>query len=285
MNIFVNPIIDLLRPTEHQTVMRLVEESGIDVSDWANYNGKSPASNPKYCYEWVFSERQMATACLWHNNLKENMHGQLTQHLNLWNVAKKHEQGGTRSVVAKRARKLDLVLQEHFNRRSPLRVIIVDGEQADLENQDVKSSKVSFRLLDPEPWHVDLYDFYTGDCLLIRVSIQSKFIDQFEVELTVGADVHQAERTTTVYSRSASVRNAVLERASGHCEYCGIKGFSTASGQIYLETHHITPLHKGGADNTSNVVALCPQHHREAHFGARANEISEAFFQRMSVRT
>lgn len=283
MDNFTNPEIGVLKPTEHRTIMGLVEASGIDVSDWANYNGKTPASNPRYCYEWVFSGQGRATACLWYSNLYPCEHGRLAQQLNLWKVAKKHEQSGARSVVAKRARKLDLVLQEYFNRSSQFRVIIVDGEQADLENQDVKSSKVSFRLLDPEPWCVESYNFSTGDCVLVRGAPQRKFIDQFEVSMIVGSEVRQAERVVNVYSRSATVRLAVLERAAGCCEYCGIEGFLTHSGQIYLETHHIVPLHRGGVDNTSNVVALCPLHHREIHFGARSNEMSEAVRQKMPV--
>jgi predicted HNH restriction endonuclease len=50
-------------------------------------------------------------------------------------------------------------------------------------------------------------------------------------------------------------------------------GFKTSRGPIYLETHHAIPLSLGGADTPDNVIALCPNHHREAHHGARKDEI------------
>lgn len=39
-----------------------------------------------------------------------------------------------------------------------------------------------------------------------------------------------------------------------------------AGGAVYLETHHIVPLSEGGADSLMNVVALCPNDHRRAHY-------------------
>jgi 5-methylcytosine-specific restriction protein A len=46
-----------------------------------------------------------------------------------------------------------------------------------------------------------------------------------------------------------------------------------ANGKVYLETHHVVPLHENGEDSVNNVVALCPNHHREAHHGERRAEI------------
>ncbi len=38
------------------------------------------------------------------------------------------------------------------------------------------------------------------------------------------------------------------------------------SGSLYLETHHVIPLGEGGPDDDANVVALCANDHRRAHF-------------------
>jgi predicted HNH restriction endonuclease len=38
----------------------------------------------------------------------------------------------------------------------------------------------------------------------------------------------------------------------------------------YLETHHVIFLAHDGADKPTNVIALCPNDHREAHFGKRS---------------
>jgi hypothetical protein len=71
------------------------------------------------------------------------------------------------------------------------------------------------------------------------------------------------------YERSQEVRNAVLQRAQGRCEYCGALGFEREDGSRYLESHHILALAKDGVDRLNNVIALCPCDHREAHFGRR----------------
>ena len=75
------------------------------------------------------------------------------------------------------------------------------------------------------------------------------------------------------YSRDPRVRNAVLKRAQGRCEYCGELGFLKPNGSRYLESHHVIALADDGEDRLTNVIALCPNHHREAHFGERNKEI------------
>ncbi len=54
-------------PRQKFTVMRLLQEAGVDTSDWKNYKGRSPAANPKYCYNWAFEEPgKTIVVCIWH---------------------------------------------------------------------------------------------------------------------------------------------------------------------------------------------------------------------------
>lgn len=262
--------LEALRPTERRLVMDLVRDAGLDVSDWANYDGPHAASNPRYCYEWVFVGTDRIAACLWFDSIKIDGDGRLTQRLNLWRIAKSHENLQRRSVVARRARSLDEAIQTAYRKKLPVRAIVVDGKQADLDNRNDESSKVERRFLDPEAWHVAEYDWTTGDCLLVRGFGTPKYVDQFEI---APLPAERALRTSTVFNRSALVRQQVLDRAEGHCEFCGIRGFETSSGSIYLETHHVIPLSEGGADTERNVAALCPDHHRQAHYGASRDTI------------
>ncbi|MCX7007607.1 MAG: HNH endonuclease, partial [Kiritimatiellaeota bacterium] len=77
------------------------------------------------------------------------------------------------------------------------------------------------------------------------------------------------------YARDPKVRKAVKSRAKGQCELCGKRGFACRDGTFYLETHHIISLANDGADRTTNVIALCADHHREAHFGAKRGELEK----------
>lgn len=79
--------------------------------------------------------------------------------------------------------------------------------------------------------------------------------------------------TGTRYARDPRIRAAVMKRAGGRCEHCGKLGFKRDDGSRYLECHHIIALANEGEDLMTNVIAICPHDHREAHFGVRRAEI------------
>jgi 5-methylcytosine-specific restriction protein A len=71
------------------------------------------------------------------------------------------------------------------------------------------------------------------------------------------------------YKRNPDIVVEALLRAAGHCERCSKPApFSRASdGTPYLEVHHVKSLADGGEDTLQNVLALCPNCHREIHHG------------------
>ncbi len=73
-----------------------------------------------------------------------------------------------------------------------------------------------------------------------------------------------------LFKRNPFVVAAVLSRAKGKCEVCGIKApFNRPDGEPYLEVHHLHWLAAGGKDTKDNAMAVCPNCHREAHHGDR----------------
>ena len=89
-------------------------------------------------------------------------------------------------------------------------------------------------------------------------------IDRF----TIGNDDPAYQRAMAgSYERDERVRAAALSRANGICEYCGKPGFEKRDGSRYLEVHHIIALSEQGPDRPHNVIALCADDHRRAHFG------------------
>jgi HNH endonuclease len=85
------------------------------------------------------------------------------------------------------------------------------------------------------------------------------------------------------YARDPKVRVAVLERAKGRCEFCNELGFLKPDGTRYLESHHVIALASDGEDRVTNVIALCPNDHREAHFGERCGEIEAQMILRLAA--
>lgn len=71
------------------------------------------------------------------------------------------------------------------------------------------------------------------------------------------------------YRRNPNVVAEVLSRANGKCEHCKNKApFLRKSDHTpYLEVHHVVPLAEGGEDTIKNAIAVCPNCHRELHFG------------------
>jgi hypothetical protein len=84
-------------------------------------------------------------------------------------------------------------------------------------------------------------------------------------------------RTGKTYYRDPKVREAVLELAGGHCERCGQEGFLTVAGNRYLETHHVVGVADRGPDTMDNVIAVCPNCHRQAHFAVDWVQVERDF--------
>ncbi|WP_257283361.1 HNH endonuclease signature motif containing protein [Endozoicomonas sp. SESOKO1] len=70
------------------------------------------------------------------------------------------------------------------------------------------------------------------------------------------------------YQRDPRVKAWVLKEAAGRCESCDNNApFLTAEGEPFLEVHHLKHLADGGSDTVTNAIALCPNCHREFHYG------------------
>lgn len=88
----------------------------------------------------------------------------------------------------------------------------------------------------------------------------------------------------TVYQRNPAVREQALRRAKGKCGGCKADApFKKSSGRAFLEVHHIIPLSENGPDEIENVIALCPNCHRKAHFSADTESFKEALKMSLEV--
>ena len=259
-----------IRPSQRLRVMDLLAEAGVDVSDWANYanGGRAPAANPRYCYEWAFVEPgRVVVLNIWHQDVSES-DGVLTLRDNLRSAASHHAQGlaSASPTWRRRADAFDHAVQVAAAERLPVRLIVCDGRKRQLGED--KASRIGARALDPVAWGVTAYNAATGAFTLTRGALARRLVDQFSVGVPAGGPTEVRSVSGVVFVRNADVRRAALVRAAGRCEWCGEPGFRTAAGDTFLETHHIVPLSEGGPDTVANVAALCPNHHREAHFGA-----------------
>lgn len=96
--------------------------------------------------------------------------------------------------------------------------------------------------------------------------------DERRKRLVAAAKKPQKIRITSVaYRRNPDVIAEVLfiaDRAGGTCQRCKKLPFKRVGTDVtYLEVHHKIRLADGGDDTLENAIALCPNCHREAHYG------------------
>lgn len=111
---------------------------------------------------------------------------------------------------------------------------------------------------------------YISDDGLYGIGIEDQFVRE---------PATPSFETSLVYPRNQAHRNTVLKRSKGFCEFCGVKGFLKSNGRLYLETHHIVPLSEYGLDDPGNMIALCPNDHRQAHYAANSEYLRKVFLE------
>jgi 5-methylcytosine-specific restriction protein A len=279
-------VLSDITPKDHKLIIDLVRAAGVDVSDWANFKGgeSKASSNPKYCYEWSFVEpKKVVVLNLWFASMQVR-DGIVVRDLNMRQIARRFGQIPNGSVIKRRALNMDIAIQKAFTEGLPVRVVVCEGEMRDLSEPKTKASRVHKRLLDEVEWAVTAYDQNNGECTLTRGVKSVRFADQFSIQHESEQQVEQRAVFSHVFVRSSVVRRHVLERAMGKCEWCQQPGFIMAAGSIFLETHHIIPLAENGSDTEDNVVALCPNHHRETHHGAKSNDMRKELLNRRCIQ-
>jgi 5-methylcytosine-specific restriction protein A len=272
-----------IAPKEPSRLIDLVKAAGVDVSNWAKCKGGAAkaAGNPKYCFEWSFAQpNKVVVLNLWHNHMQERPDGSVFMDLNLRKFA------DSRSGIERvRALRTDEAIQTAVRNKLPIRVIVLAGKRRDILAPGAKPSHVAKRLLDPLPWAVTYYDWSSGGARITRgIKAESAFITSNESAIDDLADAppgtavpDRASVVVQVIKRDAKVRAHALRRAKGKCEYCNTRAFRTNDGGFYLETHHIIALCASGRDTVDNVIALCPLHHREAHYGVNGAALEAEF--------
>lgn len=176
----------------------------------------------------------------------------------------------------------EAAVRHAYEKRLPIRVIVCDGVRRDASDPYASASRVKRRMLDPIPWAAAAYDAATGNWLLKRGPIDVPVADQYSQDSEEDGLPSRQTTTRNGFARDSEVRRRVRDRSKGYCEFCGEPGFITLAGYRFIETHHVIPMSEGDRDRVDNVVALCPNHHRQAHHGNDMQTIRQALLERLT---
>lgn len=131
------------------------------------------------------------------------------------------------------------------------------------------------RFLEQVQEYIDVVDQFSDRTDGNVVSEIDDAIDDLDGDNVGNENPDRRQYNGSFIVRNPNVRRRVIARANGSCEYCGELGFLRDDGSRFVEAHHIIHLARQGPDTLDNVIALCPNHHRQAHFG-KDREIFEA---------
>lgn len=116
---------------------------------------------------------------------------------------------------------------------------------------------------------INLSDQQTAFSASVEQSLQDSSTERQQRLQNAAKLPAKVKAITEVFLRNSDVVAEVLYRAQGKCEHCHQPApfLRKKNGSPYLEVHHKKQLANGGEDTVENALALCPNCHRELHFG------------------
>jgi len=247
-----------LKPTTKQLVKDITDRLGIAMSSQ---------------YDWCFGDTGGPYLVnIWHDNMLED-DGEI-YFVNRASDWAEENIATAAQVQLNRAAAMSALIQTAYYRKEPVHVAILSGVRKRVGLRE--TSEAHQRELDPVLWYPHHKD-EDGRIHVIRGKPQPEDFNPSnddhqrltKLQTSLPPPPKKVEVSgTTIFERDSEVVKAVKRRAvGGCCELCGKEGFRTASGGFYLEAHHVIPLNCGGLDDVRNVVAICADDHRRAHFG------------------
>jgi len=133
------------------------------------------------------------------------------------------------------------------------------------EGEDYLSSL--YKLITPS----ETYQRLNSDNTLSRKSLNNDAIlaqaDSVNFIADLGIENESIEVKVKLIKRCQKIVKLIKNKYDSKCQIqsCGFT-FAKTNGENYSEAHHLKPLSENGSQDESNVVILCPNHHRMFHF-------------------
>lgn len=155
----------------------------------------------------------------------------------------------------------------------------VDREVFEEFNEDKErlgfvATKIKEDLLNNSPYYRDIFADFS--------EAEAKEIERLTKEGWTTAEIGNLSpfvqyRTVKQHDRIPTVSAIAKLRAGFKCEIpgCDYEPFIGRHKLPYIEAHHIERLADGGGDTLENTTCLCPDHHKEIHFGESREKLKK----------
>lgn len=256
----------------------LVSEAGLDVGDWGNFKGgaKKAAANPKYCYEWCFTQGEAFLFNFWFDNM-DIEDNKIVQRINFRHII--NNDSGPR---VGRAKHFEEVAADAFGRGISVRAVILDRKVP-------KVGRTDRRLLDPDYWNVASYDSKDGWIKFVRGTAYTPSNSSLDLELEAFPEGELRWLFVKHRSRENRLREkklATSKKENGGRLICEVPGcgfdFHSKYGDIgegYAHVHHKIPLGSAGDDGVitkiSDLAVVCANCHAMIHRGGECRSLDE----------
>lgn len=107
--------------------------------------------------------------------------------------------------------------------------------------------------------------------------VRSEQLETVEIQdVSAKLSPDKVEKVVQLWRRNKWIIDERKQKTNNRCEIpnCAYKPFVKPSSEGYSEGHHIIPLGEEGSESRENIAILCPNHHREIHYGSRKEELT-----------
>lgn len=267
---------ELAPPKSKPTIMSLVSEAGLDVSDWANYKrGPQFAStNPRHCYEWSFVQGDICVFNLWHEFMQYDREGAFQAFNPLTHP--------DNQVEPRRRRAQDFfdAVRNAYEHNLDVRVIILHRQTEGVGSADT-------RMLDEKIWTVTQCS-PSGDFEIRRGKHSSQSDHTLDPESKEFEEGKKRKTFVTMRKREWKYRNAKISaflelHGRLFCEVpgCGFD-FELHYGEVgkgFAEVHHLDQMKdapdEGRKATLERLAVVCSNCHRMIHRGGECRPLKE----------
>jgi hypothetical protein len=117
---------------------------------------------------------------------------------------------------------------------------------------------------------LDLSGLGAGSAKIFADTIEGIKHLESEFERSTPREIQRISR----YTERGRIGQALKQRRKGRCQICEALGqnevaFLDRNGYPFSEAHHVVPVSSlnRGSLSRLNIMILCPNHHRQAHYG------------------